>query len=95
MDHLERARANLRRASDHAGGVAQTQLDSLQEGIHEEDERDATREGPDSTVDRIAEVADKLDGLKDEVEDAETRAYVEDAVEHLRAYLAEHPHGET
>lgn len=94
MDHLERARTNLRRASERASKPVHTQLDSLQQGIGKEDDRDATGDGPDSEIDRLAEVTDKLDGLEDEVEDAETRQYIDDAVDHLREYLKAHPHGE-
>ncbi|WP_232702683.1 DUF7553 family protein [Halobacterium wangiae] len=94
MDHLERARADLRRASEQASGPVQTQLDSLQNGIGAEDERETAADGPDSTVDRIAEVAEKLDALSEELENAETRAAVESAVDHLREYLKAHPHGE-
>ena len=94
MDHLERARADLRRASEQAAGPVHTQLDSLQNGIGAEEERETSRDGPDSTVDRISEVADKLDGLEDEVENVETQAYIDSAVDHLREYLKDHPHGE-
>lgn len=94
MEHLERARTNLRRASERASKQVHTQLDSLQQGIAREDERDATGDGPDSEIDRIAEITDKLDGLEDEVEDPETQEYIDDAIEHLREYMKEHPHGE-
>jgi len=93
MDHLELAREELGRASEQAGGPVQTQLDSLQNGIGAEDDRETHGDGPDSTVDRIAEVADKLDGLEEEVESTETQAYIDSAVDHLREYLTEHPHG--
>ncbi len=94
MDHLELARANLRRASERASGPVHTQLDSLLNGIGSEDDRDATRDGSDSTVDRIAEVRDKLESLEGEVEHPETQSFVDDASEHLREYMEEHPHGE-
>lgn len=94
MEHLERARMNLRRASERASGPVHTQLDSLQSGIGAEEDRDADAEGPDSEVDRIAEVTDKLDSLAEKVEDPETQEYMEDAIDHLRTYLKEHPHGE-
>lgn len=94
MEHLELARKNLRRASERASGPVHTQLDSLQSGIGAESDRDADTEGPDSEVDRLAEVADKLDALTEEVEDPETQKYMEDAIDHLRTYLKEHPHGE-
>lgn len=94
MEHLERARTNLRRASERASGPVHTQLDSLQSGIGAESDRDADTEGPDSEVDRLAEVADKLDALVEQVEDPEVEAHMEDAIDHLRTYLKEHPHGE-
>lgn len=94
MEHLEHARTNLRRASERASGPVHTQLDSLQSGIGAESDRDADTEGPDSDVDRIAEVADKLDALEEEVEDPQVEEYMDDAIDHLRTYLKEHPHGE-
>lgn len=94
MDHLELARTNLRRASERASGPVHTQLDSLVSGIGSEDDRDTDRDGSDSTVDRIAEVRDKLEGLEGEVEDPETQSFMDEASEHLREYMEEHPHGE-
>lgn len=94
MEHLERARTNLRRASERASGPVHTQLDSLQSGIGAEEERDGGGEGPDSEIDRIAEVTDKLDSLAEKIEDPETQEHVDDAIDHLRKFLKEHPHGE-
>jgi len=90
MDHLERARTNLRKASERASRQVHTQLDSLQIGIGGEEDRDPDRLGPDSPIDRIAEVRDKLESLQDEIEDPETEAYMQDASDHLRAYMEEH-----
>jgi hypothetical protein len=94
MDHLERARTNLRRASEEASGPVHTQLDSLQSGIGAESDRETDRDGPDSTIDRIAEVRDKLESLQDEAENPETKSYMGNASDHLREYMEEHPHGE-
>lgn len=94
MDHLERARANLQRASERASKQVHAQLDSLQQAIGKEADRDADRDGPDSEIDRLAEVTDKLGGLEDQVEDPEVQAHIDDAVDHLREYMRDHPHGE-
>lgn len=90
MDHLEAARTNLRRASERASRQVHTQLDSLQSGIGGEQDRDPDREGADSPIDRIAETRTKLESLQDEVEDPEVAAFVQDASDHLRAYMDEH-----
>lgn len=93
MEHLERARENLRRASESASGEVHTQLDSIQEGVFEEEGGSSTQDQPGPKVDRIAELAEKLDRLEDEAENAETGEYIENAVHHLREYMKDHPQG--
>ena len=94
MDHLERAREQLRRASDSAGGIVQKQVNSVEEGVFEEGEGDKTQEGP-AKVDRIVEMVDKLEGLEDEAEKETTSDRIVDARKHLRTYLREHPNDES
>lgn len=65
-DRLERAREELKRASDAADGELQTHLDSLQEGVAEELEGHRTQDDPGPKADNIREIADKLDGLLEE-----------------------------
>lgn len=93
MEHLDRARESLRRASEHATGEVHTQLDSMQEGIFEEEEGNSTQDQPGPKVDRIEELVEKLERLADRVENAETEANVENAIHHLREYMKDHPHG--
>lgn len=93
MEHLARAREDLRTASNHASGEVQRQLDSIQEGLFEEDEGDKTQDDPGPKVDRITEVVEKLERLEGQVENEPTRDHVGDALEHLREYLKDHPHG--
>lgn len=93
MDHLEKARTELNRARNEAGGVMQSQLDSIEEGIFEEIGGEKTQDEPGPKADRIAELADKLDGLEEEVESYETRQRIATARDHLRAYLTNGPSG--
>lgn len=93
MDRLERAREEIRWASDHGGRVVQQQLDTIELGIFEEDEGDLTREEPGPKVDRIVELRKKLDGLAEETEDPEVAARIENARDHLKSYLSDHPQG--
>lgn len=94
MDHLERAREQLSRASDSAGGVVQKQVNSVREGVLEEGEGDKTEEGP-VKVDRIVEMIAKLEGLEEEAEKETTGDRIADAREHLRTYVREHPDDES
>ncbi|WP_254767051.1 DUF7553 family protein [Salinilacihabitans rarus] len=91
-DSLERAREELRRASDAADRPVQTQVDSLQEGLAEELDGARTQDDPGPKVDRVSEVAEKLAGLEDEAEgDAAER--IEEAREYCLAYLRERTEG--
>lgn len=93
MDRLERARDEIREASDLGGRVVQQQLDTIELGIFEEDEGDLTQEEPGPKVDRIVELRQKLDGLADEAEDPAVAERIDDARDHLEAYLKDHPRG--
>lgn len=93
MDRLERARDELRVASDRGGRVVQQQLDTVELGIFEEDEGDLTQEEPGPKVDRIVELRKKLDGLADETEDQAVADRIENARDLLESYLSEHPQG--
>lgn len=84
--HLERAREELRRASDAADRPVQTQLDSVQEGIFEEVDGERTQDEPEPKADRIAELADKLGGLAEETS-GETRDRIDRARTHCLEYV--------
>lgn len=90
--NLDRARESLQQAREAAGGdgVVRTQLDSIQEGVFEEDIGDKTREHSDPKIDRIAEMRNKLSGLEEEANDAETIEHISDARENLRQYMKTH-----
>lgn len=93
MEHLERARENLRRASGVATGEVHTQLESIQEGISEEEGGTSTQDEPGPKADHIAELVEKLERLAGEVENEDTEAYIENAVHHLEDYVQDHPDG--
>lgn len=81
---LDLARAELKRASDAADAPVQHHLIALQQGVFEErtDGEDAATPKPD----RIAELAEKLDGLTEETA-GEVRDRIERSRDHLRDYL--------
>lgn len=69
MSHLERAREEIQRASDHADGEVQEQLHSVDEGLGELTNGDKTGNGePEDEADRFNELEEKLRGLMDESE---------------------------
>lgn len=82
---LERAREELRHASDAADRPIQEQLDSIQEGIFEELGGDRTQNEPGPKVDRIAELIEKLEGLSEEASGDPARR-IDQAREHCLAY---------
>lgn len=84
--HLKRACEALRRASDAADRTVQNQVDSVVEGLDEEQDGHRTRDEPGPKADRIAELAKKLDGLADEADD-ETGGYIVTARDHCHEYL--------
>lgn len=85
-NHLERARAELDAAREDASRVVRLELESVREGVFEEDEGDLTQAEPGPKPDRIAEMADKLDGLADQAEGA-TGDRIADARDSLRSHL--------
>lgn len=93
MNHLDEAREKITKASEIAEGPVHTQLNSLRRGIFQEEGGDTTQDEPGPKIERVSEVADKLDGLDADVEDERTRAYIEEALDHVYAYMDEHPHG--
>lgn len=72
-NQLERAREELRRASDAADRPIQEQLDSIQEGIFEELDGRRTQDDPEPKVDRIAELLEKLKGLEEKAPEEVSR----------------------
>lgn len=93
MEHLDRARENVRKASERAAGPVHTQLNSIDEGVFEEEADASTSGATGPKIDRIAEVTEKIEGLEAEVADDETREYLVDARHHLREYMRAHPEG--
>ncbi|MDQ2050622.1 hypothetical protein RBH26_08990 [Natronolimnohabitans sp. A-GB9] len=87
-EHLKRVRERLQRATASADRSVQTQLNSITAGVFEEQEGDLTQSEPGPKVDRIAEVAEKLDGLADEAS-GETTDHVRTARDHCLEYVAE------
>lgn len=88
---LDRARDELQRAMDDADATVHTQLESLEDGIFEEESGDATRDDPGPKIDRVVEVKEKLDGLAAEVDDRAVVEHLETAHDLLDAYLLNHP----
>lgn len=85
---LERARDELRYASDAADRPLQEQIDSIQEGIFEEVSGDRTQDEPEPKINRIAELIEKLDGLEEEASgEVERRLHL--AQEHCLEYQRE------
>lgn len=86
--HLERARDELRRASDAADRTIQNQVDSIVEGLDEEQDGHRTQDEPGPKADRVAELTKKLGGLEDEAEGA-AADHIAAARDHCREYLDE------
>lgn len=85
MGDISEARSAVQAAADDAGGVAQEQLRSVDEGLAEIAEGDKTADaGPHP--DRLREIERKLSGLADEVEDDRVRDRIEDAQARVGAY---------
>ncbi|WP_408957043.1 hypothetical protein [Natrinema sp. 74] len=87
-EHLKRVREHLQLATDSADRTVKSQLNSITAGVFEEQEGHLTQPEPGPKADRIAELADKLDGLADEAS-GETTDYVLDARNHCLEYLEE------
>ena len=91
QERLDRARQELQWASEHADAHVQTQLESLEGGLFEEEEGTITKDDPGPKVDRIVEVVEKLDGLADEADNADVSERIGNAHDLLEAYLRNHP----
>jgi hypothetical protein len=93
-ERLDRAREELQRAKDNADSVVQTQLESLEGGIFEEEAGDHTQDDPGPKVDRVVEVMEKLDGLEEEADHGDVAERIGNASDLLEAYLKNHPQDE-
>lgn len=87
-EHLKRVRERLQRATDGADRTVKSQLNSITAGVFEEQEGHITQPEPGPKRDRIAELAEKLDGLADEAS-GETTDHVLAARDHCLEYLEE------
>lgn len=94
MDHLERAEVELDRAGDHTTETVQLQIQTLREGLVEEEGGDRTQEEPEAKIDRLVEVKQKLDALMEEIEDQRGTDHVQTARDHVDTYLRNHPTAE-
>lgn len=92
-NELDRAREALHEADEYATDRVQEQLESIEEGVFEEEAGDKTQDEPGPKVDRLAEVARKLDELADETAERATSEHLLAARDHVRAYLKDHPQG--
>lgn len=92
-NELDRAREAIDEASEHASGRIHEQLESLTAGIFEEEGGHHTQDDPGPKVDRIAEVAEKLDALAENANEQEVREGILAARDHLRQYMKDHPQG--
>ncbi|WP_436345400.1 DUF7553 family protein [Natronorubrum sp. FCH18a] len=87
-EHLKRVRERLQQATETADRPIDTQLNSITAGVFEEQEGDRTQSEPGPKADRIAEVAEKLDGLAGEAS-GETVDHVLAARDHCLEYIEE------
>ncbi|WP_255681833.1 hypothetical protein [Natrinema sp. SYSU A 869] len=87
-EHLKRVRERLQQATDGADRTVKSQLNSITAGVFEEQEGHLTQTEPGPKADRIAEVAEKLEGLADEVS-GETAEHILAARTHCLEYLEE------
>lgn len=90
--NLERARDELRAATDGAQRDVRTKLQALDVGIFEEESGDRTPDDPGPKTDRVAEIHDTLGGLAAEAEGA-TADQIEAARAAIESYMEAHPHG--
>lgn len=87
-EHLKRVRERLQHATSTAERPIDTQLNSITAGVFEEQDGDLTQSDPEPKPDRIAEIAEKLDGLADEAT-GETADHVRIARDHCLEYVDE------
>lgn len=91
QERLDRARQELQWASEHADAHVQTQLESLEGGLFEEEEGAITKDDPGPKVDRVVEVMEKLDELEGEADHPDVAERIGSASDLLEAYLKNHP----
>ena len=91
QQRLDRARDELQRAMDTADAHVHTQLESLEEGLSEEEAGDTTKDEPGPKVDRVVEVKQKLGALEEETDHPTVADHVGNAHDLLDAYLMNHP----
>lgn len=89
---LERAREELRAATDGADRDVRTQLESIDVGIFEEEGGDRTRDEPGPKPDRLAEIYATLEELSTEA-NGSTAERIDRARAAIREYMADHPRG--
>jgi hypothetical protein len=84
--HLDRARDALQHARESArvDSTAREQLDSIQQGGFTEE---TSEESQATRVGRVAEVRNKLAGLEEEADSAETIEHIADARDQLLAFM--------
>ncbi|WP_254611791.1 DUF7553 family protein [Haloterrigena gelatinilytica] len=87
-EHLKRVRERLQAATETADRPIDTQLNSITAGVFEEQEGHLTQSEPGPKVDRIVEVAEKLDGLAEEAS-GETVDHILSARNHCLEYVEE------
>lgn len=88
---LDRARENVEWATEQADANVQTQLESLEGGIFEEESGNHTQEEPGPKIDRIVEVMEKLDALEAEASNPDVSERIGTAHDLLETYLKNHP----
>jgi hypothetical protein len=90
-DRLYRARQELGWATEHADANVRTQLESVEDGIFEEECGDVTQTDPGPKNDRIVAVMEKLDGLEAAADHRDVAERIGTAHDLLEAYLKSHP----
>ncbi|MGQ3411329.1 DUF7553 family protein [Natrinema sp. LN54] len=85
-EHLKRVREHLQQATDSADRTVKSQLNSITAGVFEEQEGHLTQPEPGPKADRIAEIAEKLEGLAKEAS-GETVDHILAARRHCLEYL--------
>lgn len=87
---LDRAHDELERAEEHASSHVREQLQSIDEGVFEEESGVRTQDEPGPKDDRIAELEEKLRGLAERAEPP-TQGHIESARDHLRSHRERSP----
>ncbi|SFB73363.1 hypothetical protein SAMN05444422_101570 [Halobiforma haloterrestris] len=87
-EHLKRVRERLQRATDGADRTVKSQLESLTAGVFEQQDGHLTQSEPGPKDERIAEIAEKLDGLAAEAS-GETTEHIRIARDRCLEYIDE------